>query len=162
LSAAVVRPSIMGERCLDEALDHAAKNHVIVVAAAGNQGAAGSSVITRHPWVIPVVSCDLQGRPFRDSNLARSIGMRGLSAPGENITSLGTDGKPLTSGGTSVATPFVAGAIALLWSEFPSASAADVKLAISQAGTARRASVVPPLLDALGAYEAMAARVARV
>ena len=61
-----------------------------MVAAAGNQGTVGSSVITRHPWVIPVIACDLQGRPTTESNLGSSIGRRGLAAPGENIASLGT------------------------------------------------------------------------
>jgi len=42
------------------------------------------------------------------------------------VTSLGSEGRPLTLGGTSVATPFVTGAIALLWSEFPAASAAQI------------------------------------
>ena len=49
------------------------------------------------------------------------------------MTSLGSEGRPLTLGGTSVATPFVTGAIALLWSEFPAASAAQIKLAIAKA-----------------------------
>ena len=138
---------------MEEALDQAARRGVIVVAAAGNQGTLGSSAITRHPWVIPVVACDLRGRPMNESNLGSSIGRRGLSAPGDGITSLGAEGQPLTLGGTSVAVPFVTGAIALLWSEFPSATAAQIKLAITQASTPRRASVVPPLLDAAAAYQ---------
>ena len=64
---------------------------------------------------------------MNESNLGSSIGSRGLSAPGGAITSLGATGKPLTlGGGTSVATPFVTGAIALLWSAFPTATAAQV------------------------------------
>jgi hypothetical protein len=47
----------------------------------------------------------------------------------------------------------VTGTIALLWSEFPAATAAQIKLAISHASALRRATVVPPLLDAVGAYE---------
>jgi subtilisin family serine protease len=123
------------------------------VAAAGNQGTLGSSVITRHPWVISIVAYDLQGRPMVKSNLGSSIGRRGLAAPGEGITSLGSDGKSLTLGGTSAATPFVTGAIALIWSEFPSATAADIKFAVNQGYSARRISVVPPLLDASAAYQ---------
>ena len=92
---------------------------MIVVAAAGNQGALGSSAITRHPWVIPVVACDDRGRPTNESNLGGSIGRRGLSALGAGVTSLAAEGEPLTLGGTSVAAPFVTGAIALLWSDFP-------------------------------------------
>jgi subtilisin family serine protease len=79
-----------------------------------------------------------------------------LSAPGENITSLGTNGKPQTFTGTSAAAPFVTGAIALLWSEFPDASAAKVKLAITRRGRQQRNTVVPDVLDAEAAYQVMA------
>jgi subtilisin family serine protease len=155
VSAALAQPSAKGERQLEDALDYAARRRVIAVAAAGNQGTLGSSVITRHPWVIPVSACDLRGRPVSQSNLGSSIGRRGLSAPGEDITSLGADNKPLTFGGTSAATPFVTGAVALLWSEFPGATAAEVKFAVTQAYAPPRRIVVPPLLDALRAYQAM-------
>jgi len=153
LSLALAQPSTKEEQSLEEALNQAVRRGVIVAAAAGNQGTLGSSAITRHPWVIPVVSCDLRGRPMNESNLGSSIGRRGLSAPGDAITSLGAEGQSLTFGGTSVAVPFVTGAIALLWSEFPSATAAQIKLAVTQASAPRRASVVPPLLDAAAAYQ---------
>jgi subtilisin family serine protease len=78
-----------------------------------------------------------------------------LMAPGDNITSLGSEAQSLTLGGTSVAVPFVTGATALLWSEFPAATAAQIKLALTQAPTPRRASVVPPLLDAATAYQSL-------
>jgi subtilisin family serine protease len=161
LSLALAQPSAKGERNLEQVLDHAAKRGVIIVAAAGNQGTLGSSAITRHPWVIPVVACDLSGRPMNESNLGSSIGRRGLSAPGDRITSLGSDGQSFTFGGTSVAVPFVTGAIALLWSEFPSASAAQIKRAITQSATLRRASIVPPLLDAAAAYQTLLTAQAR-
>jgi subtilisin family serine protease len=157
LSAALAQPSSKGERKLEDALDYAARRGVIAVAAAGNQGTLGSSAITRHPWVIPVAACDLQGRPVSQSNLGSSIGRQGLRAPGEDITSLGTDSKPLTFGGTSAATPFVTGAIALLWSEFPAATAAEIRFAVTQAYAQRRTTVVPPLLDAWAAYQLMVA-----
>jgi subtilisin family serine protease len=157
LSAALAQPSSKGERKLEDALDYAARRGVIAVAAAGNQGTLGSSAITRHPWVIPVAGCDLRGRPVSQSNLGSSIGRQGLRAPGEDITSLGTDSKPLTFGGTSAATPFVTGTIALLWSEFPTATAAEMRFALTQAYAQRRTTVVPPLLDAWAAYQLMAA-----
>lgn len=155
LSLALAQPSARGEQVLEEALNQAVRRGVIVIAAAGNQGTLGSSVITRHPWVIPVVACDLRGRPINESNLGSSIGKRGLMAPGDNITSLGSKGQSLTLGGTSVAVPFVTGAIALLWSEFLTATAAQIKLAITQATSLRRASVAPPLLDAAAAYQTL-------
>jgi subtilisin family serine protease len=152
VSSALADSSSTGQRDIEEALDQALRRGVLVVVAAGNQGTLGSSAITRHPWVIPVVACDLRGRPLRYTNLGRSIGRHGLSAPGEDITSLGADGNPLTLGGTSVAAPFVTGAIALLWSALPHASAREVHGAITHATAPRRTTVVPPLLDAWAAY----------
>src|SRR5262249_17388281 len=130
-------------------------------AAAGNQGTLGSSVLTRHPGVIPVVAYDLRGTPMDQSNLGHSIGRRGLGAPGAAITSLGAMGPPLTFGGTSAATPFVTGAIALLGSAFPSAAGAAVRCAVPHAAAPRRSRVVPPLLDAWGAYHMLKASVRR-
>ena len=161
LSLALAQPSTKGEQALEEALNQALRRGVLIVAAAGNQGTLGSSAITRHPWVIPVMACDLRGRPMNESNLGASIGRRGLSAPGDSITSLGSEGQSLTLGGTSVAVPFVTGAIALLWSEFPTAIAAQIKLAITQATTLRRTSVVPPVLDTAAAYQILSTANAR-
>ena len=158
LSLALEERSTSENAALQAALAQAVRRRVIVVAAAGNQGTLGSSTITRHPWVIPVVACDDRGRPIPESNLGRSIGRRGLTAPGKAITSLGPDG-PLTLGGTSVAVPFVTGAIALLLSAFPSVTPAEIRLAIAGVSTVRRASVVPPLLDAAAAHRAFSTRI---
>ena len=155
ISAALLQATSSDEKELERSLDHAAKRNVIVVVAAGNQGTVGSTAITRHPWVIPVAACDRLGRAVGYSNLGSSIGRRGLSAPGENITSLVANGKHLAFGGTSAAAPFVTGAIALLWSQFPKATAAQLKFAVTNGNTPRRPAVVPPLLDALAAYQAM-------
>jgi subtilisin family serine protease len=153
LSLAVTRSSPKGERSLKLALDHAARHDVIIVAAAGNQGAVGGTVITSHPWVLAVAACDADGKPLNGSNLGPSIGLRGLRAPGEGVTSLGADGQSLTLGGTSVAAPFVTGAIALVWSQLPAATGAQIRLAFHHAHVRRRASVTPPLLDAWAAYQ---------
>ena len=158
LSLALAQPSTNGERDLEAALDYAAKRGVLIVAAAGNQGTLGSTTITRHPWVIPVVACTNLGQPINQSNLGISIGRRGLSAPGDNVTSLGAEGQPLTFSGTSAAAPFVTGAIALLWSLSPAAPASQVKQAITRADHARRATVVPPLLNAWAAHQELATR----
>ncbi|WP_234353005.1 S8 family peptidase [Streptomyces sp. NRRL B-1140] len=157
LSLAQAEPSSGRHRVLDEALDHAANKGVIVVVAAGNHGTLGTSVITRHPWTIPVIACDGDGRPLSLSNLGAEIGRRGLSAPGKDVTSLGSAGKPLRITGTSAAAPFVTGAIALLLSQFPAARPAVVRFAVtrSAAGRHRRGSVAPPLLNAWAAYNAL-------
>ena len=152
ISAAIQQPSLKSERTLEHALNEAASRNVLVVAAAGNQGTVGSTAITRHPWVIPVVACDTSGKPMNQSNLGHSIGRKGLGAPGERITSLAPGNQTVTSGGTSAAAPFVTGAIALLWSEIPDASGTAMRLAVTQSHLNRRTSVVPPLLDAWSAY----------
>ena len=154
LSVALTHASPGAERLLDESLNYAARRGVLVIAAAGNQGVVGSSAITAHPWVLPVIACDWNGRPTSESNLSGSAGKRGLSAPGERIASLGADGKQHLLDGTSVATPFVTGAIALLWSEFPGISAVELKRAVTERREGR-SSIVPPLLNAWAAYQVL-------
>jgi subtilisin family serine protease len=156
LSIAVVRSSAAGRRALAAALDLAARRGALVVAAAGNQGTLGASALTAHPWVIPVAACRADGRPTDTTNLGRSIGTRGLLAPGEGVTSLAAGGPaPSLRSGTSVAAPFVTGAAALLWSEFPSAVGAAVRAALVGAPDRRRARIVPPLMDVSAAYQAL-------
>jgi subtilisin family serine protease len=161
LSAALAGRSFGADRELGEALEYSTRWGVLVVAAAGNQGAVAGSTITRHPWVIPVVACDHAGWPFEQSNLGRSIGSRGLGAPGQGVVSLAPEGDPAVSAGTSVAAPFVTGAAALLWSVFPDATAVEVKRALLSSRVGRRTTVVPPLLDAWGAYEVLSGSRAR-
>ena len=155
LSAALLHPSMKGERELNRALDFAFARGVIAVAAAGNQGLVATSAIARHAAVIPVAGCDAQGRPLPDSNLGHTIGRRGLSAPGEAITSLAIAGGTQTFGGTSAATPFVSGTVGLLWSRYPSATAAEMRWAVTLAANAHRRTVVPPMLDAAAGDRAL-------
>src|SRR5215469_890855 len=58
LSVAPSRTSLTRDQGIESALDFAAAKNVIVVAATGNEGALGSTSITRHPWVVPVAACD--------------------------------------------------------------------------------------------------------
>jgi subtilisin family serine protease len=66
LSAALVQQSVRGEAELERSLDHTARKGIVVVVAAGNQSTLGSSVITRHQWVIPVVAYGLNGQGAAD------------------------------------------------------------------------------------------------
>lgn len=155
LSCGIARCSGRGESSLRSALGFAASKGVIVVAAAGNQGRVGGSCITKDPWVIPVVSIDRAGRPTNECNLSASIGLRGLAAPGQDVPSVTSGGQPARFSGTSAACPLVTGAVALLWSEYPSMTAAQIKEALT--GGRRQRSIVPPAMDAWGAFEKLRA-----
>lgn len=154
ISAALTHADPQGERQLTEALDLASRRGVLVVVAAGNHGVVGSSAITRHRWVVPVVAYARLGRPLAGSNLGRSIGRNGVGAPGEDVVSLAPAGGTVRLSGTSAAAPFVTGAAALLWSEFPTASAVSVRLALTQPAS-RRPQATPPLMNAWAAYQTM-------
>ena len=119
LSLSLATPSPNREPKLAQALGYAAARGTLVVAAAGNQGTVGGSVITRHPWVMSVVACDLAGRPLAITNL------------GSSDCAAGSDGARRWCHGsrrrwTAVHlewnqrwTPFVTGALALLLSMLP-------------------------------------------
>jgi subtilisin family serine protease len=155
LSVGVTTAAMRTEPVLNQVLEEASRRGVIVVAAAGNQGTLGSSAITRHPWVIPVVGCDRHGKVLALSNLGASIGRNGLAAPGHEITGLAASGGHARFSGSSAAVPFVTGTVALLWSLFPRASPAQIHHAVTGI-PARRRSVIPPPLDAWAAYRALA------
>jgi len=54
--------------------------------------------------------------------------------------------------GTSVATPFVTGVLALLWSIFPNATAHNLKYIINHSTIPQKRSIIPTLLNAEGSY----------
>ena len=124
------------------------------MAASGNQGNIGSISLLHNQWVIPVAASDEHGHLDPMSNFGPSIGNRGLMAPGINITSAASGGGYVKMSGNKFAAPFVTGSIALLWSVFPGASAANLIRAvrtISPSGRHHR-SIIPPLLDIEAAY----------
>jgi subtilisin family serine protease len=150
LSAATGAPTTRVERRFRTAVDHVAGRGALIVAATGNQGTPGSSAITRHPGVIPVVAYDQDGRPLAQSNFGPSAGRRGIGAPGAGIVSLATAGASTAGSGTSFAAAFVTGALALLWSLLPDADAATLRMALLYGQ--RRRTIIPPLMDTSLAY----------
>jgi subtilisin family serine protease len=155
VSAELVGGTVADARDLVGVIDRAAAAGVIVVVAAGNASRLAGSPLTQHPWVIPVVGYDLDGRPSADSNVGLSIGRRGVGAPGVGVTSLAPGGSVATLGGTSFAVPFVAGAAALLRSIFRDASASAIRSAIGSSATPRR-RIVPAVMNAEHAYALLA------
>jgi subtilisin family serine protease len=154
ISAGLSTSSLVAYKELEDAYDYAMRNGVIVVAAAGNQGSIGGYLsILSHQWVIPVAACDEQGRLDSMSNFGPSIGSHGVMAPGINITSTSPDGGYTQVSGTSFATPFVTGSIALLWSIFPNANpAAIINSITTNTSSFKRRSITPPLLNVEAAW----------
>lgn len=151
LSLGVVPADTSTYRELDEACDYAAHRGVILVAAAGNQGRIGFLPLLNRPWVIPVASCDQNGRITPESNVSPRIGKGGLCAPGVDVLTAvpGAGYAPIS--GTSAAAAFVTGGIALLWSESPAMSAIEMRTAVLQSAKREHPSIVPPLFDVEGA-----------
>lgn len=151
LSVATRGHDARSEREVTDALDEAMKRQTLVVAAAGNHPIAGTSVLTAHPWVIPVAAYNLVGRPSALTNLAPSAARRGVGAPGEAIVSVTRNGGYVKRSGTSLAAAFVSGVAALLWSLAPSASAEAVRFSVTHSSR-RSHSVIPPLLNSWAAW----------
>lgn len=154
LSLGVRGTAMVRSRDFDDAVDHALRRGVLIVAAAGNHGLVGPAPLMSHPWLIPVVACDRTGRVLRMSNVGMGVGRAGLAAPGLDILSIVPGGYQRT-GGTSVAAPFVTGAAALLWSADPGIPAARLRAALLRSDVPRR-SVIPPLLDASASLSRLA------
>ena len=147
LSLGLDAPRLLATPELYSVFDDAFRRGVLLVAASGNLNQVGPVPLFNHPWVIPVAACDDRGRLAAGSNIGLAVGKRGLMAPGIRITSTGAGGGAVQMSGTSVAAPFVTGALALLWSLYPQAPAVKLRQAILRQGIPRR-SISPPLLDA--------------
>ena len=117
---------------LYEAYDRAQQAGVLLVGASGNQSASEVNSIFKHPWVIPVAAMDERGNIEPQSNRGAWVAEHGLLASGSNVTSTAAGGGYQKMTGTSVATPFVSGVLALLWSQYPNASAETLRNAILQ------------------------------
>jgi len=153
LSLAVLTSDLTSHTELDEACEYACRRGVILVAASGNQGRIGSLPLLKHAWTLPVAACDANGKLTPESNIGPSIGTRGLRAPGVNVSTTRPGSGFAQVSGTSVAAAFVTGGLALLWSEFPDATASQLRrFALESASRARRL-IIPPLLNAQAARE---------
>ena len=101
---------------LHQAIKDAVKNNILVVCAAGNEG-DGNEETDEYGFpgayneVISVGAIDLNRSSSEFSNSNKEID---LVAPGEKILSTYLNGKYATLSGTSMATPHVSGALALI------------------------------------------------
>ncbi|HWO98978.1 MAG TPA: S8 family peptidase [Bacillus sp. (in: firmicutes)] len=101
---------------LHEAIQKAVANNILVICAAGNEGDGDDSTDEfaypgSYNEVISVGAIDLERRSSDFSNSNNEVD---LVAPGENILSTYLNGTYATLSGTSMATPHVSGAMALI------------------------------------------------
>ncbi|HWG14160.1 MAG TPA: S8 family serine peptidase [Streptosporangiaceae bacterium] len=124
---------------LRAALAYAATRGVVVVAAAGNDGAAQTgytpfSYPAAFPGVIAVAAVSAHGEraAFSDDNSSVV-----LSAPGVNVVGAGPGGSYLEADGTSPASAFVAGVAALIRARYPKLTPFQIEQAMVSSATRR-------------------------
>ncbi|MBI3961534.1 MAG: S8 family peptidase [Deinococcus sp.] len=133
LSLGGKQPSVLVQEAIQEALERG----VVVVAAAGNEGDLGSSphfpAAFDLPGLIAVGATENSGwfRAFF-SNRGSYLD---LMAPGSTVISAAPDSQYEFFDGTSFATPFVSGAAALLLSQNPGLTPAQVESTLESAAT---------------------------
>ena len=157
LSLGAPSPSIL----LREVVGEAAQNGVVVIGAAGNRNTYAKQYPAAEACVIAVTSVNVHDKKSSFANYGDWIG---VAAPGENIYStIPLDGYAWWSG-TSMATPFVAGQVALLRGANPQLTLDEVGLLIG--GTAYSLDQVNPLyrgrlgegrIDLLASLESLSA-----
>ena len=114
---------------LAAALKQAIAEGMVVVAAAGNEGAGAPPAFpAAYPGVIAVTAVTTDLKPYQRANHGAYIA---LAAPGVHIWTASANGKATFASGTSYAAPYVTAiAATLLRSTGPSASSQDILQAI--------------------------------
>ncbi len=135
-----IRPSQSSSgQALNDAIAANAGTGMLLVAAAGNgvgdvpqnldtDPFASLPAANPSPNIVSVAAVDNAGQLLVNSNYG--FNTVDLAAPGLDILSTEPGGNHGTRTGTSMATPFVTGTAALFWSQYPEATAAEVRQAI--------------------------------
>jgi subtilisin family serine protease len=127
-------------RVIKDAIAYARRQGVLVVAAAGNDGSRALFYPASYPEVIAVASTESDDRRSLLSNYGDWVD---IAAPGSGIVSLAPTDISLAAGrnaftatlsGTSMATPFVTGACALLLAANPFLTSAEVEKMLLSTG----------------------------
>jgi serine protease len=120
---------------------------VLLVSASGNQGQSVHDYPASYTTVISVGAVDEYGNRADFSNYSDQLE---LMAPGARIKSTYVNGAYRFLSGTSMATPYVAGAFALVWGYFPNCSNNQMRNVFAR--TARRISQDPNGCDEKNGY----------
>ncbi|GFH58999.1 PKD domain-containing protein [Chaetoceros tenuissimus] len=103
------------------------QENVLIVAAAGNKGNNDYDYPASFDSVMSVAAVDEDEKVANFSQKNQAVD---IAAPGVNIKSTIPGGYGVMSG-TSMATPFVSGVGALVWSHFPDKTASEIRFALS-------------------------------
>jgi subtilisin family serine protease len=118
---------------------------VVTVAASGNDSAAAMGAPGCLSGVLSVAASDTRDAMASFSNVSSSTD---VVAPGVNVDSDAIGGGIITLSGTSMASPAVAGCVALLHQARPAATVASLESALKVTGTPiRRGSFVKPRIN---------------
>lgn len=118
-------------QALEDAIKFANDNGVLFMAAAGNEG-RNTDQFPTYPAgyelgnVIAVANSNSDDRLSGTSNFGRTS--VDLAAPGRQILSTVRNDRYTKFSGTSMATPHVSGAAALVWAQYPGVSSSQVKI----------------------------------
>jgi Subtilase family len=128
------------DKLMARVVDAAMTKGIAVVSAAGNDGPSGKpSYPAAFKGVIAVTAVDAAAHIYSRATQGTYVT---LSAPGVDILSTGPGGRTQAFTGTSAATAFVSGAVALLLQQRPNLSLSDLRTLLLQ--TARRLGPTAP------------------
>ena len=94
---------------MNNAIEYAKSNNVLMVSAVGNEGARGVSFPARHKDVVAVASVDAKSRVSTFSNYGEEVD---IAAPGVGVITAWDENEFVQFSGTSIAAAFVTGALA--------------------------------------------------
>lgn len=107
-----------------DAVDYAVYNYdLLVVAAAGNEGVEGRFFPASFENVLSVAATDINDAKWNNSSYSTTVD---VSAPGTMFVSTSENGYATMWGGTSFASPIVAGSAGILRSYFPELNALQI------------------------------------
>jgi hypothetical protein len=101
----------MDSSVVHQAIDEALAAGVLLVAAAGNDGSDGLTFPAAYPGVVAVSAVDARGEHADYANTDPELD---FAAPGVGVYAAWADNALVSFSGTSAATPFVSGALAML------------------------------------------------
>ncbi|OJV63089.1 MAG: hypothetical protein BGO41_10325 [Clostridiales bacterium 38-18] len=126
--AKVINMSLSGEgktNYLENAIQYAIDRDVIVVVSSGNDATDNGYLYpAAFDDVVTVGATNTIGGLLSYSNFGDSVD---ICAPGENIVSTYLDNTTISMSGTSMASPFISAASALIWLDQPDLDADEVK-----------------------------------